>query len=402
MSQRTTEIESLIAGILPQIVALRHDLHAHPELCFEEERTAAQVVAMLKDLPGVRIEPRFGDCTGVVVTLGAEKSGPCVALRADMDALPLTETSGVAYSSKNPGKMHACGHDGHTAMLVGVGWVLAQLQQHLRGPVKLIFQPAEEGGGGGKVLRDAGALLNPTVDAIFGLHNFPLPEYPMHSIGLCDGPFMAGSAGLKIMVKGRGGHAAAPHNCVDPIFVGSQIVQALQSVVSRRVSPLSPLVVSVTRFHAGTANNIIPETAELSGTIRALDPTVLDQAKHWIRTCVEQTASAFGATAEVVIHDGYPPVVNHSRANELLRKVAGEIGWAERIVSAEPVMGGEDFAYYLESVPGAFWFLGAHPGGDGPVPFCHHPAYDFNDGILATGIRLHSELALRFADLWRA
>ncbi|MCD8481922.1 MAG: M20 family metallopeptidase [Verrucomicrobia bacterium] len=394
------DVEQLIAEIIPEIVDLRHDLHAHPELAFEEFRTAAKVVDCLQGLSDLRIEAGFGGTTGVVVTLGADLSGPCMALRADMDALPLTEVSGVEYSSTVSGKMHACGHDGHTAMLVGVVKVLYAVRHHLRGPVKFIFQPAEEGGGGGKVLRDAGALQNPAVDAIFGLHNFPLPEYPANSIALCDGPFMAGSAGLHVTVKGKGGHAAAPHNCIDPIYVGAEIIQALQSLVSRRVSPLHPLVISVTRFNAGTANNIIPSEAVLSGTIRALDPVVLKAAHGWIQTCVQQTAAAHGATAEVVINDGYPPVVNHVRANRLLAEVAASIGWQDRILPAEPVMGGEDFAYYLENVPGAFWFLGSHPGGSEDVAFCHHPAYDFNDAVIATGIRLHVELALKFADLW--
>lgn len=396
----TEEIGVLVEKILPEVEALRRDLHAHPELGFEERRTAASVLAELAKLPAFEIQAEVGGTTGIVATIGKDLPGPCVALRADMDALPLTEIGKVPHASKTPGKMHACGHDGHTAILVGVARVLQELRSELGGPVKLIFQPAEEGGGGGRVLRDAGVLKEPLVDAVFGLHNMPLADLPEGSLGFRPGPLMAGTASFYVKLRGRGGHAAAPHQCIDPIVVGCEIVQGLQTLVSRSHDPVKALVISVTRFHAGTAQNIIPEEAELSGTIRALEPAVLDFATTALAKRVQGIAAAHGAEAEVRVVRGYPPLLNDDVATGLLHKVAAEIGWTDRVRDVSPVMGGEDFAYYLENAPGAFWFLGAHPGGSEPVPFCHHPAFDFNDRILFPGITFHVELARRFARLW--
>lgn len=394
------EVGALIQTILPEVEAFRRDLHAHPELGFEEQRTAAKVRDELSRLSGFKVLAEVGGTTGLVATIGAKLNGPCVALRADMDALPLNEIGDVPHASTVPGKMHACGHDGHTAMLVGVARVLQELEGELTGPVKLIFQPAEEGGGGGRILRDAGVLGGPAVAAVFGLHNMPLPELPEGTLGFRTGPLMAGTASFFVRIRGRGGHAAAPHQCVDPIVVGSEMVQGLQTIVSRSHDPVKALVISVTRFHAGTAQNIIPEEADFSGTIRALEPSVLDFAINALTKRIQGIAATHGAEADVRIVRGYPPLLNDDRAIGLLEQVALEMGWSDRIRAVNPVMGGEDFAYYLESVPGAFWFLGAHPGGTDPVPFCHHPAYDFNDRILPHGIAFHVELARRFARLW--
>ncbi|MCC5838633.1 MAG: amidohydrolase [Opitutales bacterium] len=394
------EIGVLVEGVLPEVEAFRRDLHAHPELGFEERRTAARVLAELGKLSAFEVQSEVGGTTGVVATIGKNLPGPCLALRADMDALPLTELGMVPHASKTPGKMHACGHDGHTAILVGVARVLQEIRGELEGPVKVIFQPAEEGGGGGRVLRDAGVLREPIVDAVFGLHNMPVPELPEGTLGFRSGPLMAGTASFYVKLRGRGGHAAAPHQCIDPIVVGSEVVQGLQTIVSRSHDPVKALVISVTRFNSGTAQNIIPEEAELSGTIRALEPSVLDFALKAVDKRVQGIASAHGVEAEVRFVRGYPPLLNNETATGLLHRVAAEIGWTERVREVSPVMGGEDFAYYLEDVPGAFWFLGAHPGGSEPVPFCHNPAFDFNDRILFPGITFHVELARRFARLW--
>ncbi len=399
MTPGSAGIRREIEAVLPRVTNLRRDLHAHPELGYEERRTARIVAEELRSLPGVEVRTGIAG-TGVVALLGAGLPGPCAALRADMDALPLEEASGVPHASKYPGKMHACGHDGHTAMLVGAAHVLHAFADELRGPVKLIFQPAEEGGGGALKMREAGVLRNPDVAAVFGLHNMPSPDLSAGDIALCDGPMMAGAGVFEITVRGRGGHAAVPQACVDPVYVGAQIVNALQSVVSRSNDPLDSLVVSVTKFNAGSARNIIPETAVLAGTFRALDAAVLRQAEERIRARAEDVARAFGAVAEVDIRLGYPPVVNDPRANALVRDAAVEAGTGDRLKTTRPILGSEDFAYYLEEVPGCFWFLGSRPAARPQVPFCHNPAFDFNDAVLGDGIFMHVEIALRFAELW--
>ncbi len=399
MTRETGEIRKRIHAVLARVTALRRDLHANPELGYEERRTASVVEGELRSLPGVEVRTGIAG-TGVVALLGKGLPGPCVALRADMDALPLEEASGVPYASKSPGKMHACGHDGHTAMLVGAAIVLHAIADELRGPVKLIFQPAEEGGAGALRMREAGVLHDPEVAAVFGLHNMPSPDLVAGDIALCDGAMMAGSGVFEITVHGRGGHAAVPHACVDPVYVGAQIVNALQSTVSRNNDPLDPLVVSITKFNAGSARNIIPETAVLGGTFRALDTAVLRRAEERIRARAEDIARAFGAMAAVDIRLGYPPVLNDPRANALIRKVAAQTGAGGRLKTTRPILGSEDFAYFLEKVPGCFWFLGSRPADQPQVPFCHHPAFDFNDDVLGDGIRMHVEIARRFADLW--
>jgi amidohydrolase len=264
------DIRPLIQEILPSLVQLRHELHAEPELGFEEVNTSRRVLEKLKSVPGVEIRTGVAK-TGIVATLGSEKKGPCVALRAEMDALPIEEATGKPYASKVPGKMHACGHDGHTTCAVGAFLVLSKIQDELKGPVKFVFQPSEESVGGARVMCEEGCLENPKVDAIFGLHGYPIAgNLRLGEVALARGPAMAGSRGFTIEVKGKGGHAAAPHLCIDPVYIGAQIVNAVQSMVSRSTNPLESMVVSVTRFVAGTARNIIPETALLEGTLRAL------------------------------------------------------------------------------------------------------------------------------------
>lgn len=399
MNEETGEVRERVLAVLPRVRELRRDLHAHPELGYEEHRTAGLVASELRSLPGFEVRTGVAG-TGVVAVMGAGLPGPCVALRADMDALPLQEISGVPHASRFQGKMHACGHDGHTAMLIGAAHVLHSLVDELGGPVKLIFQPAEEGGAGALKMRQAGVLRDPDVAAIFGTHNMPSPDFVAGDIALCEGPMMAGSGVFEITVRGRGGHAAVPQSCVDPVYVGAQIVNAFQSIVSRYNDPLDPLVVSVTKFNAGSARNIIPETAVLAGTFRALDAAALRRAKDGIQACARDTATSFGATAEVDIRLGYPPVVNDSRANSLIGEVAARAGFSDRLKSARPILGSEDFAYFLEEVPGCFWFLGSRPADKPQVPFCHHPAFDFNDEILADGILMHVETARSFAHAW--
>lgn len=388
-----------IQRCLREMRELRHDLHAHPELGYEEDRTAGKVISYFEGKGGLEIESGIAG-TGVTVTIGKELPGPAVALRADMDALPIDEATGVAYASKNPGKMHACGHDGHTAILMGVGGILAECREQLKGPVKLIFQPAEEGGAGGRRMCEAGVLDSPKIEAIFGLHNMPARETHAGQIALCPGAAMAGTGVFDLEILGKGGHAAFPHECIDPVVVGSEIVGNLQTLVSRASNPLAPAVISVTQFHAGFTYNVIPSSAKLAGTFRALESGVLEMLQAEIPRRARTVAEGYGATLDVNCRIGYPVLENHPRTDELFRRVVTEMGRGDDFVQANPIMGGEDFAFYLQHIPGTFWFLPSRPKERESVPFCHHPEFDFNDEVLEDGIRVTVELALRFAELW--
>lgn len=394
-------LEDAIERCLPEIREFRRDLHAHPEIAYMEVRTAGKVAETLRAIPGLEVREGLAK-TGVIATLGRGKPGPAVALRADMDALPMTEESGVSYASKHPGVAHACGHDGHTAMLLGAARILAENVDELAGPVRFIFQPAEEGGAGGRAMVEDGALEDPRVEAIFGLHNMPDPATHAGQICLCPGAAMAGTGIFTITVEGIGGHAAGPHRCVDPIVIGSQIVGALQTIVARETDPVDSAVVSVTQFHAGTAFNVIPPEAVIRGTFRALDERVLEVTRDAIKARAEAIALAFGAKARVEIQINYPVLRNAPATDALFRAVVRAVGREADFVEVPPILGGEDFAFYLQSVPGTFWFLAARPADRATVPLYHHPAFDFNDDLLADGIRFHVEVARRFAPLWNA
>ncbi len=396
------DLNKQIENILPGILALRHDLHQHPELAYEEHRTAAKVLEYLSDIEGLHLRKEIGR-TGLVITVGEELKGPCVALRADMDALPIEECSGVEWTSLISGKMHACGHDGHTSMLAGAVRIVAGMKDRLDGPVKFLFQPAEEGGAGADAMCKDGALENPSVDAVFGLHNnLPDPAMKIGPIAYVPGAAMAGTGNFDIRIVGRGGHAAFPHTTIDPIYVGSSIVDQIQGIVARNIDPLIPAVVSVTKFHAGTAYNIIPETAHICGTIRALDSAVLERLRDLLILRAEEVAKAHGATAEVECELSYPVLVNNPRAEACFIDILKEIGDLDSLVQEKPIMGGEDFAFFCLKVPSFFYFLPSCPVGEESNPVCHHPSFDFNDDLLPTGIRLHVETATRFASLWKA
>jgi hippurate hydrolase len=320
-----------------------------------------------------------------------------------MDALAIEETSGKEWASTVPGKMHACGHDGHTAMLAGAGRLIARRQNELEGPVKLIFQPAEEGGAGGRRMVEAGVLEDPPVRAIYGLHNnLPDSRLKIGDILYTSGPAMAGTGNIDIEIHGAGGHAAMPHRCVDPIAIGAALVTELQQIVSRGMDPLAPAVVSITKFHAGTTHNIIPAKSVLQGTFRALDANVLEDLRKRIIQVAESVAAAHGARADVRCELGYPVVLNDERAGEVFRRILEETGDAHRLKEVAPNLGGEDFAYFAEKVPGFFYLLPACPLDRDQNPSCHDSAYDFNDELLADGIHLHLQTALRFARLWEA
>lgn len=395
-----TDLKPLIARILPEIRQVRRDLHAHPELGFQEVETARRVVSVLEASGAYSLRTNVA-ATGVVATLGPDKPGPCVALRADMDCLPITEETGLPYASTHPGRMHACGHDGHTAALLGAALVLAGIRDELAGPVKLLFQPAEEGLAGGSRMVQEGALEDPPVAAIFGAHNFPAPDLALGDVALRSGPCMGGGVDFFVEVRGRGGHAAAPHMAVDPLFAAAQMITALQSLVSRSTDPLEAVVVTVATFHAGTATNIIPDVARFEGTMRSLSPTVLAQLPERFATLVRGIAAGLGAEVNVRFEQGYPVTVNEPRAAAYAAEVARAVVGAEHVRFGHPAMlGSEDFAFYLQERPGCFYMLASRPPEKPRVPFLHHPGFDFNDDVLPLAIEMHCELARRFAGSW--
>ena len=390
-----TDPTPLIDKALPALVDLRHELHQHPELKYEERWTAARVVQALEGVPGLDIRQGVAR-TGVVATLGADKPGPCLALRADMDALPIREETGRPYASLTEGKMHACGHDGHTTCLVGAVRVLSQLADQLEGPVKFLFQPAEEGGAGGRLMCEEGVLDDPPVQAVFGLHGWPSLE--VGQVGLCPGGFLASSDSFEIVVEGQGAHAAFPHQGVDPVLIAAHITTALQSVVSRTTDPLDSVVVTVAQIHAGTAFNIIPPSAEVKGTLRALDAATRQRSIETIERLVHSTAQAFGGRARVAFLDGYPALVNDSTALDFVKDAAAAVRADGQQVP--PVMGGEDFAFYAQRVPAAFFALGLRGADQASYPSLHQPDFDFADAAIPLGVRMHVELAQRFARQW--
>ncbi len=390
-------LRALIADELPRLVALRHDLHMHPEIGYEEHRTAGVVVRELADA-GVSHVAGLAGGTGVLGHL-AGRAPRAVALRADMDALPIVERSGRAYASRTPGRMHACGHDGHTAILLGTARVLARLaaQNPLPHPVTFLFQPAEEGGAGAKRMVADGALdgtrLGPPVQMAFGLHGWP--DLPIGTVATRRGAMMAASDRFEIHISGRGAHAAWPHRSADPILCASALVLSLQSVVSRNVNPLESAVVSITILEAGSAFNVIPDQAALRGTLRSLSEETRCLLEERVAAIAAGIAAAHGCTARCDFQRGYPVTVNHDDAVERFERTArAALGDACVARLAAPVMGGEDFAYYGERVPACFWALGIAPAG-GTSPQLHAPDFDFNDDAIATGVELMCELALR-------
>ena len=370
-----------------RIAALRRDLHAHPELAFHERRTSDVVAAHLEGL-GIEVHRNLAR-TGVVGRLSiGSGQGPSIGLRADMDALPLAEMNTFPHRSKHEGRMHACGHDGHTAVLLGAAEVLASRRDNgllggLDGVVHFIFQPAEEHEGGGRVMVEEGLFERFPMDRVFGLHNWP--GLPAGSFAIMDGPVMAGADRFEITIKGRGGHAAMPHQATDTVLAGAALVQNLQSLVSRGVDPQQPAVVSVTRFQAGHADNVLPETAVLGGTVRTFDPQLQDTLEAGMRRICQGIEVAHDVEVQLEYSRGYPPTINDPAAAEFCRVVAREVAGDHMMVTARPSMGAEDFAYLSRVVPGCYVWLGNGPGEGGCM--LHSPHYDFNDDVIPVGIR---------------
>jgi amidohydrolase len=386
--------EVLIAAraIRDQIVADRRDIHAYPELAYQEERTARLVSTRLREL-GIEHETGIAE-TGVAGLIRGAKPGKTVLLRADMDALPITEVSDAAYASRNTGVMHACGHDGHSAMLLGAARLLNERRDRIAGNVKLMFQPAEEGGAGALRMIDAGILADPDVDGAFGIHLTGV-HYTGETV-VNDGPAMASADHVRIVVGGRGGHAAMPHVAVDPIVVASHIVVALQTLVSRETPPLAPAVITIGSVRAGTTFNVIPDQCELLGTIRTYSPQLQDKLERRIGELTQGIAAAMGATADVEYTRLYPPTVNDPTEAAFMRTCIAESIGPEAVVSADPVMGAEDFSYLLQRVHGAFGFVGVRRREwETPRPN-HNSSFDMDEDALPLGTAVLAATALRF------
>ncbi len=398
MPLATDSLHTIIRQELSDLVAIRHDLHAHPELAYQEKRTSSVVRDQLAKA-GVEVKGGLAGGTGVLGHLPG-RGDHAIGLRADMDALPIHEANDIEYRSRYDGVMHACGHDGHTTILIGAARVLARLAESdgLPRPVTFVFQPAEEGGAGAeKMIRDGcldGGALGPPITEMFGLHGWP--RIPLGQVGSRPGPMLAAADSFDVTVHGVGGHAAWPQIGHDPVVAGAAIVNALQTIASRNVSTLESVVVSVTRFNAGTAYNIIPDEATLAGTVRTLTPAVQDQAEKRINEIATGVAEAYGCRATVDYQRGYPSTVNDVEKVEVFRSVATEAFGAEHVVELEqPVMGGEDFAYYAQKVPACFFVLGLIPQGADAVPDLHQPRFNFNDDAIEQGIEMFCRLALR-------
>jgi amidohydrolase len=389
------EIVESAEEIAPGVVADRRYLHQHPELGFQEENTARYVAERLRAFGLDEVSTGIAK-TGVVGVLrGGKGPGKCVLLRADMDALPIEEENAVEYRSENPGVMHACGHDAHTAMLLGAARVLAGRRDEFAGTVKFVFQPSEEANGGGAMpMIEAGVLENPKVDAAFGIHVGS--AIPAGVVAVRPGPIHAAADGVRVTLRGLGGHAARPQMAIDPIVIGAHCIIALQTLVSREVNPLSPAVLTIGALHAGTVSNVIPEEAYFEGTIRTFDQKTRDVLAERIPQVIRCIAETFRATADVEYRLGYPPLVNDTEQAEFVRRVALEVVGPERTEEGEPGMAGEDMAYFINAVSGAYYRLGVRSEAKGITANHHHPRFNVDDDALSTGVAMHTAVALRY------
>jgi hippurate hydrolase len=393
--RRIMKLVEPIIAFQSELQLIRRDLHAHPELCYEEQRTSDVVAARLADW-GIPVVRGLG-ITGVVGILKKGNSSRAIGLRADMDALPMHEVNSFAHASVHPGKMHACGHDGHTAMLLGAAHHLVT-QGNFDGTVYLIFQPAEEGGAGARRMIEDGLFERFPMEAVYGMHNWP--GMAEGSFGVVAGPMMASSNEFKLIVRGKGAHAAQPHKGVDPVMLAVQIAQGWQTIISREKSPLDTAVLSITQIHAGSATNVIPDEAVMIGTVRTFTTPVLDLIQQRMEEIATHTAAAHRATVDFTFKRNYPPLVNHAEQTALAVQAMQAVAGAERVdANVEPTMGAEDFAFMLQAKPGCYVFIGNGEGshrdgghGLGPCQL-HNASYDFNDNLLPIGASYWVRLA---------
>ncbi|MBP7667594.1 MAG: amidohydrolase [Burkholderiaceae bacterium] len=391
-------IESILADAAA-ITTLRRDIHAHPELCFQEQRTSDVIAKALTDW-GIPVHRGLGK-TGVVGIIKNGTSNRAVGLRADIDALPMQEGNTFAHASKHAGKMHACGHDGHTAMLLAAAKHLSR-HRNFDGTVYLLFQPAEEGGGGAREMIKDGLFDKFPMEAMFGAHNWP--GMAVGQFALKSGPCYASSNEFKIILKGKGAHGAMPHLGVDPVPAAAALVQGFQTIISRNMKPIDTGVISVTMIHTGEATNVIPESCEMQGTVRTFTTELLDLIETRMKAMAEATAAAYDCSCEFHFHRNYPPTINHPAETAFAEKVLGEVVGAENVLPFEPTMGAEDFSYYLLEKPGCYFMIGngdgAHrEGGHGLGPcMLHNPSYDFNDDLIPLG----ATAWVRIAEQWLA
>ncbi|MGC9372957.1 MAG: M20 metallopeptidase family protein [Thermovirgaceae bacterium] len=379
------------AALAGRLTEIRRDLHRHPELSFQEHRTAG-VVAGILETAGIEVRRGVAE-TGVVGVLRGAADGHCVALRADMDALPIEEKTGAEYASINPGVMHACGHDVHTTSVLGAALLLAQNRDEMAGTVVFIFQPAEELNKGAKAMMAEGVLDDPKVDAIFGLHTFPAIK--AGKVGIKAGPLMAAVDTMKITITGEGGHGAVPHRTRDAIVAAGAVIQNMQTVVSRKVSPFDQAVVSLGTIHGGKANNIIADRVELTATVRTYDPRTREKMPSLLENIISHTCAALETEGELDYLFDLPALVNDAECAEIGREAALETLGPDSVVEPVPSGGGEDFAIYLQQVPGAFFFLGVSPT-DEPAREWHHPEFDVDETCLSAGAALLAETAWKY------
>jgi len=384
-----------ITAFQPELEQIRRDLHAHPELCYEEQRTSDVVAARLTEW-GIPVVRGLG-LTGVVGIIKNGSSTRAIGLRADMDALPMQEVNTFPHASRHPGKMHACGHDGHTAMLLGAAHYLAT-HRNFDGTVYVIFQPAEEGGGGAQRMIDDGLFEQFPMEAVYGMHNWP--GIDVGSFGVTAGPMMASSNEFDVIVRGKGAHAAQPHKGVDPVMVAVQIAQSWQTIISREKNPLDTAVLSITQIHAGSATNVIPDEAVLIGTVRTFTTEVLDLIERRMQEIANHTAAGFNAEVDFTFKRNYPPLINHPAQTAFAVEAMKAVVGADKVdIDVEPTMGAEDFAFMLQAKPGCYVFIGngegAHRAGGHGLGPCqlHNASYDFNDTLLPIGASFWVKLA---------
>ena len=377
-------IVNRIAGYADEMTGWRRHLHTIPELGRECFKTAAFVEEKLREFGVDEIQTGFAT-TGIVAIVNGQGDGPTIGLRADMDGLPIIETTGLDYQSTHEGRMHACGHDGHTTMLLGAAKYLCETR-NFSGRVALIFQPDEESTGGAEAMVEEGILDTFDISQVYGIHN--MPDFPVGGFFTTTGPLMAGADVFDINIKGRGGHGAMPHGTVDPVLAACSIAQAIQTIVSRNVDAAERLVISVTQIHTGSVDNVIPDTAYMNGTVRSFTPEVRELAERRLREIVAGQAASYGCEAEVVYNRGYPTTYNSAEGVVTATKAARDVSGVEAVVDDfEPVMGSEDFSYMLEKRPGAYLFM-----GQGPSAGLHHPEYNFNDDVAPVGASFFARL----------